>query len=273
MLVALLHVRETLSLRDRSRLYRTEAIILKHNDLGEADRLVTVLTPFLGKLRLVAKGVRKPTSRKAGHLESFTRSQLLVARGRNLDIITQAEMLEPYLRLRSDLWRTSHAYYVGELVDRFSEEQSENPPLYRLLCKVLGWICEAQDLALALRYFELSLLDLAGYRPQLFHCLKCNTELEPMVNYFSSQEGGVLCPGCGQAEPSALPMPLGALKVLRYMQTHPYADCASLQLKTATVAVLEQTLQGYLVYILERRLKSVEFLNLLRRGDPLLSPN
>ena len=156
-----------LSVSDRGRLYRTEAIILKHNDLGEADRLFTVLTPFLGKLRLVAKGVRKPTSRKSGHLESFTRSQLLVARGRNLDIITQAEMVEPYLRLRRDLWRTSHAYYMGELVDRFSQERSENPPLYRLLSDALGWVCEAHDLALALRYFELSLLGLAGYRPQL----------------------------------------------------------------------------------------------------------
>jgi DNA repair protein RecO (recombination protein O) len=252
---------------DRDRIYRTEAIVLKHSDFGEADRLLTVFTPYLGKLRLLAKGVRKPTSRKAGHLESFTRTQLLVARGRNLDIITQAQMIVPYLGLRQDLRRISYAYYAGELVDRFSEEHGENPSLYGLLCDVLGWICEASDLALAMRFFELRTLGLVGYRPQLFRCVHCNEALEPVVNHFSSDAGGTLCPRCGEGRRGARPIPLGALKVLRYMQTHDYIVCTGLQLHQATYAALEDILQSYLVYILERRLKSVEFLNMLRRGD------
>jgi DNA repair protein RecO (recombination protein O) len=253
---------------DRDRIYRTEAVVLKHSDFGEADRLLTVYTPHLGKLRLLAKGVRKPTSRKAGHLESFTRTQLLVARGRNLDIVTQAQMMEPYLALRQDLWRTSHAYYVGELVDRFSEENAENPPLYVLLCDVLGWICQSTQLVLTMRFFELHLLGLVGYRPQLFHCVQCDAPLQPVANYFSAEDGGALCPNCGEARRGARPVPLGALKVLRYMQTHAYDDCAGLRLRPATHAALEDILQGYLVYILERRLKSVEFLNLLRHAAP-----
>src|SRR5512137_1244562 len=108
---------------DRARVYHTEGIVLRHSDFGEADRLLSVFTPHLGKVRLLAKGIRKPASRKAGHLELFTRTQLLIARGRNLDIVTQAQTLEPYLTLRQDLWRMSHAYYVGELVDSFGEEQ------------------------------------------------------------------------------------------------------------------------------------------------------
>ena len=110
---------------DRERVYRTEAVVLRHSDFGEADRLLTVFTPYMGKLRLLAKGVRKPGSRKAGHLDLFTRTQLLVARGRNLDIITQAQTIEPYLPLRRDLWRMSHGCYAAELLDSFSEEQSE----------------------------------------------------------------------------------------------------------------------------------------------------
>ena len=148
---------------DRARVYRTEAIVLRHSDFGEADRLLAVYTPYLGKLRLLAKGIRKPASRKAGHLDLFTRTQLLVARGRNLDIVTQAQMVEPYLALRQDLWRMSHAYYVGELVDSFGEEQAENEPLYDLLCNVLGWICTSADLPLTMRFFELRLLGLVGY--------------------------------------------------------------------------------------------------------------
>ncbi len=257
----------------RERLYRTEAIILKHSDMGEADRLLTVLTPYLGKLRLVAKGVRKPTSRKAGHLESFTRSRMLVARGRNLDIITQAETQEPYLALRRDLWRISHAYYLGELVDCFCEERSENPPLYDLLCDALSWICESDNLALATRFFEVRLLGLVGFEPQLFRCTRCSVLLQPALNYFSPEMGGVLCPACGEGDRDAQPVPLGALKVLRFMQTHKFNACSALRLKDATYAALEQILHGYLVYILERRLKSVEFMGLLRRQELLSSPN
>ena len=249
---------------ERERVYRTEAIVLRHSDFGEADRLLTVFTPYLGKLRLLAKGVRKPASRKAGHLETFTRTQLLIARGRNLDIITQAQMLEPYVALRQDLWRMSHAYYAAELLDRFSEEDAENEPLYRLFATALGWICTADNLPLTLRFFELQVLGLVGYRPQLFHCLHCNAPLEPVINYFSPQEGGMLCPRCGESERSARPLALNALKVLRHIQTHTYAECAALQLQPGTHDEVERALQDYLLYILERRFKSVEFLNMLR---------
>ena len=253
---------------DRARVYRTEAIVLRRSDFGEADRLLTVCTPNLGKLRLLAKGIRKLTSRKAGHLELFTRAQLLVARGRNLDIITQAQAIEPHARLRDDLWRLSHAYYVAELMDHFSEEQSENQPLYELFCDVLGWICDATDLALTMRFFELRMLSLAGYRPQLFECLRCNASLEPVTNFFSAESGGVLCPRCGEGQYGSRAISLPALKVLRYLQTREYRQCAQLQLRSSTQAEVEEILQQYLIHILERKLKSVEFINIVRRGGP-----
>ena len=250
---------------DRDRVYRTEAVVLRHSNFGEADRLLTVYTPYMGKVRLLAKGIRKPRSRKAGHLETFTRTQLLVARGRNLDLITQAEIIEPYVALRRDLWRMSHAYYLAELVDGFCKEQSENRPLYDLLCDVLGWICCSADLPLTMRFFELRLLDMVGYRPRLFYCPRCSTRLEPVTNFFSSDEGGALCPRCGEGEREAMAISVGSLKVMRYLQTHPYQECAGLQLTSRTRSDVEAVLHRYTVYFLERRLKSVEFLNMLRR--------
>jgi DNA repair protein RecO (recombination protein O) len=258
---------------DRFRVYRTEAIILRHSDFGEADRLLSVYTPSLGKVRLLAKGIRKTASRKAGHLELFTRTQLLIARGRNLDIVTQAQTVEPYVALRQDLWRMSHAYYVGELVDSFGEEQAENEPLYALLCNALGWICTSADLALTMRFFELRLLGLVGYRPQLFQCVRCNAPLEPVHNYFCAEDGGVLCPRCGENQRGVRPIALGTLKVLRYLQTRGYEECIRLQLQPSTRSEVEEVLQQYLIYLLERRLKSVEFMNLLRgQVSPSLGP-
>jgi DNA repair protein RecO (recombination protein O) len=249
----------------RERLYRTEAIILKRSDFFEADRLLTFYTPKLGKLRAIAKGVRKPTSRKSGHVELFTHSQLLIAKGRNLDIVTQAETIHAFRRLREDLLRTTYAYYVAELTDLFVEEGIENRSLFDLLLSMLGWLGDASDPDLTTRFFELHLLSLLGYRPELFRCLACREPIEPVANYFSSASGGILCPSCGEDQRGAQEITLNALKVLRFMQTRDYDTCCRLRLSHPLHRELETTMHDYITYILERNLKSVKFLNTLRQ--------
>lgn len=249
----------------RQRLYRTEAIILKRSDFGEADRLLTFFTPHRGKLRAVAKGARKPDSRKAGHLELFSHTRLLLARGRNLDIVTQAETVESFLPLREDLLRTTYAYYAAELVDRFAGDEDEDRPLFDLLLALLGWLGQARDLALAARFFELHLLALAGYQPQLFQCVNCRAQIEPVINFFYPDEGGVLCPRCGEGRSEATPLSLNALKVLRFLQTRDYGTIRQLRVHPPLHAELETIMLRYITYILERSLKSVDFLQHLRR--------
>ncbi|HIE39154.1 MAG TPA: DNA repair protein RecO, partial [Anaerolineae bacterium] len=101
------------------RLYRTEAIVVRRRDQGEADRVLTLCTP-LGKLAVIAKGVRKVRSRKAGHLELFAHTRLVIARSRSSwDVVSQAETVEPHAILRGDLIRGTYARYVAELYDRF----------------------------------------------------------------------------------------------------------------------------------------------------------
>jgi len=156
-------------------------------------------------------------------------------------------------------------------VDSFGEEQAENEPLYSLLCHALGWICTSADLSLTMRFFELRLLGLVGYQPQLFQCVHCNAPLEPVVNYFSADGGGMVCPHCAENQRGMRPIALGTLKVLRYLQTRNYEECIRLQLQPSTRAEVEEVLQQYLTYLLERRLKSVEFLNLVRGQAPPLS--
>src|SRR5215831_1935277 len=122
------------------RVYATEAVILRRIDFGEADRILTLFTPTYGKVRAVAKGVRRTTSRLAGHLEPFTRTQLLLATGRDLDIVTQAEARERLDALRDDVWHATGAWYVAELVDRFLEDADPHPRLYRLFVHTLELI-------------------------------------------------------------------------------------------------------------------------------------
>jgi DNA repair protein RecO (recombination protein O) len=249
----------------RERLYRTEAIILRRSDFGEADRLLTFFTPHRGKLRAIAKGARKPSSRKSGHLELFSQARLLLARGRNLDIITQAETVEPFLPLREDLLRTTYAYYVAELVDRFVGDEDENRPVYGLLLTVFGWLGQADDLALAARVFELRLLAAVGYQPQFFQCVNCQAQIEPVGNFFYPGEGGVLCPRCGEGRSEAMPLSLNALKVLRFLQTRDYDTVRLLRVRPPLHTELEAVMLHYITYILERNLKSVDFLRRLGR--------
>ena len=251
----------------RERVYRTEGIILRRTDFGEADRLLTVFTPERGKLKLIAKGARKPTSRKSGHVELFSHGQFLVAVGRELDILTQAETLEPYLPLREDLLRTTYAYYVAELADAFTAERDENRPLFELLKDAFGWLCEADDLLLAARYYELHLLGLVGYQPQLFVCGGCRKPLQPEVNYLSAAEGSVFCRKCGYDRVGTSELSVNALKVLRFLQTRDWETCRLLRLSPASHAEVERTMNQYITYHLERKLKSVDFLHAAAAAD------
>ena len=148
------------------RSFRVEAVVLRHADWGEADRLLTLYTRERGKVRAIAKGARKIRSRKAGHLEPFTHVTLQLARGHDLLIVTQADTLDAYLAIHANLIKTSYAAYAVELLDRFTyEEDTENYHIFRLLTEALALLEQEADPWLALRDYEVCLLDILGYRP------------------------------------------------------------------------------------------------------------
>jgi DNA repair protein RecO (recombination protein O) len=244
--------------------YRTEAIVLRRHDLGETDRILTLFTRDRGKVRAVAKGVRKPSSRKAGHVELFMRADMLLAEGRTLDVLTQVELVEPYLPLRENLMRATYAAHIAELVDAFTEDADESRPMYMLLRDGLGWISGTDDLQRAARFFELRMLDLAGYRPELFRCVICEEKIRAVDQFYSVADGGVVCPECSIRTPRVRAMSLRVLKVLRYLQTRTFEVVEQLALGAPVQAESERLLYDSLTYHLERRLKSAAFLERLR---------
>ena len=195
----------------RSRLYRTPAVILKRTDLGEADRIVTFFSRDVGKIRAVAKGVRRTTSRSAGHLEPFTLSDVMFAVGRELDVISQADTLEAFREIREDLELTTHAYYLAEVVDLLTEDRLENRDVFDTLVEGLHSLRATHDPRMVLIVFHLRLLEALGYRPELRECVSCRATIEPNRNHFSALLGGVLCPACGPREPTARDIGTSAL--------------------------------------------------------------
>lgn len=254
-------------------LYRTEGIILRRHDLGETDRILTIYTRDYGKVKAVAKGVRKPSSRKAGHVELFMRADLLLSKGRTLDVVNQVEMVDGFLAVREDLMRASYAAHFVELLDAFTEEGDENRMMYKLLCDGFAWLSSTPDLQRTARYYELRLLDLAGYRPQLYRCANCDRKIEARDQYYSVFDGGVLCQTCGPDRPRSRPISLRALKVLRYMQREPFEVVEQVALGDAAHIECERILYDILTYHLERRLRSAAFLDRLRREGASLSNN
>jgi DNA repair protein RecO (recombination protein O) len=262
------------------RTYQTQGIILKQTKLGEFDKIVTIYTPELGKLRAVAKGACRPKSKLGGNVEPLTHSLMLLAKGRNLDIVTQSQAINGFLALKSDLWRMACGLYILELIDSFTIEGGESRPLFDLSLDILNRLSEPDSSEGILRYFELHLLHYLGYRPQLRRCVNCDSPLKPVVNFFSLSMGGLLCPHCNSEEnhrykqieaiplKPSLPVSVGALKVLRLWQSYDYATARRVRLKPELYYELEQVLHEYIRYILQRELKSLTWLKELKKLPP-----
>lgn len=251
--------------RERSR--RVDAIIIRHQRWGEADRILTVFTRELGKIRIVAKGARKTTSRKAGHLLPFMRSALQVSQGRDLWILTQAETINAYLPLRDDLLRVGNAAYVLELLDKFTLEDGPNPPLHRLVFETLDRLSDDLPAFVVLRFYELRLLDLMGFRPQLFQCTVCQEEIKARDQFFSAQAGGVVCPSCGIKTAGARRISMVALKYLRHFQRSSFKEALAATPGEEVINEVEKIVHWYLTYLLERAINSQAFMQQIRTRD------
>lgn len=250
----------------KARTFRTPALVLKRRPFGEADRLVTLLTPQHGKIDAIAKGARKPLSKKTGHVELFTHTDVLIARGRELGILTQAEVVKPFVPIREDLTRGAYANYVAELLDRFTYDADfASPRLFTLLDASFERICHDDDPRRVVRYFELRLLDEVGFRPELQDCVVMQEAVQPQDQFFSYHDGGVVSIEGANHTAGLVPLPLNTLKLLRHMQRSPYQQVAELRISDTLHADAERIMLGYIRYTLENRLQSVDFIRRIRQ--------
>ncbi len=246
----------------RSRLYKTEAIVLRSMDLGEADRVLTVLTPRLGKLRIIGKGIRRTRSRLGGGLEPFSDVHLVLAVGRTFDVVTQVALEDAHLALRNDLHSTAAAWYVVELVDRFCEGSADSHGAFMLLAQALAALdapADAVSREVVARWFELHLLDAMGFRPELSRCLECGAPIIPEGNAFSPVAGGVLCASCTSGALGARSVSPEALKVMRHLQRSELTAVLRLSLRLGVHREVERLLHATVSAVLERELRSRDF--------------
>jgi DNA repair protein RecO (recombination protein O) len=232
-------------------LYKDEGIVLKTMKLGEADRIVTLFTRDNGKVRAVAKGIRKMRSRFGGRLEPFTRVALLIYRGRNLDTITAADVVSSGKGVRADLGRLSAAAVLADLVDKVTPERERAGTIYSLLGSGLEALA-AYGTTSIVPAFAVKLLSISGYHPQLRACAGCGARAG--LEAFSPAIGGAVCRPCGSEDGGALPMSSDRIDLLGRLLMSDFGAAAD----PAATDELVAALRVYAEYHLERPLRSLQ---------------
>ena len=247
------------------RIYRTTGIVLARFDLGEADRVLTILSPTEGKLRAIAKGVRRPGSRIGGSVEPFAELDLVLSRGRTFDVVSQASVAHAWLDLRDRLDRAATAWYVAELADRAVEDREEAGSVYGALRRAFQLIDDGMEPGRVARWYETVLADALGMRPEVERCVECDRPLDEDGSFrWSPALGGVLCERHPAPPAPCAPLSLGALKLLRAYRRLDIEAIAGLRLPAATEAEVEAAMRRFVRHVLEREPRSLAFLDEVR---------
>ena len=254
----------------QSTLYRADAVVLRQRDLGEADRVLTLFTAEHGKLRVSVRGARKPKSRLGGHLEPLTRAAVQIARGRTLDVVTQAQAVEVFHAARADFLTLLHGLHMAELVDRFTQEQEPQEELFALLLESLRRLDAGHRADSLARAFEIQVLSWAGFQPVLNRCVSCDADVNGSrgQSSFSAQLGGLLCSSCASAQPGwTRAIPMQTVRDLQALQREGLDGADYLSSDEAESAELEALLRWYLRYILEVPLDTAAILDRVRASS------
>jgi DNA repair protein RecO (recombination protein O) len=238
--------------------YKTEGIVLRRTNLGEADRIITFLTPDHGKLKAVAKGVRRIKSRMAGHLELFSRVNLMLATGRNLDIITSARLADAVNANPADYNNVSYGYLFAEMLDRLLDEGVENTELYQTVQTAYAHLAASGPSALLELAFKLRLLNGLGYHPYLDGCTVCHTATSDVDYYFSLSAGGIVDANC--VIDRSHPLSLNQIKLWRLILAHPLEQVKGLTGAEAEAATTLLLANDFYDYTFGKRFISQELL-------------
>lgn len=247
------------------RTYRCEVLTLKKTHMGEADLIMTLFTRDRGKLRVVARGARRTSSKLMGHCEPLTQIRLSLAQGRDLDYVTQAQVIKSFSDLKQDLGATAKGLYLAELLDGFGAEASSNRPLYQMALETLKFIEQDPKSDWPLRFFEMQLLRLSGLMPELYRCVECRLSLSPGNHRFSPTLGGTLCTSCHPVGAQIRPLSLRVLKVLRLLHRDTLNNIIGLKADNNLAHELKSVLGGTVSYWLDKEIRSIPFLEQLHR--------
>lgn len=245
---------------------KTAGIVIKRSNLGEADRILTIFTERFGKVKAIAKGSRKTTSKLAGSLEPYMLVDFELYEGKTFYTVTGANVINNYPTVHTDLEKIAKVFYIGELIDKFLEEGQKNIPAFEMLTKALGFLEENKS-DLVIRIFELKLVESSGFLPELRNCVHCREKLTAGNNFWDNIEGGVICERCYLKFGHGSLISDNAIKSLRVIENEDFDLAVKFKPDIKIRQELDTILGEYIDSILEREVKSRGFMNSSLQGN------
>ena len=251
----------------------TKAIVIKSQSLGEIDKIISFYTSNFGKVRAVARGIKRPKNRYGGSLELLNYGDLVffLRPHKDLQIINSFDILDSFNTLKDDLTKIAHAFYIAELLDATGVEGKVNDVAFQLTLQALSSMESITHPELLVHAYELQLLTLMGFRPQLQNCVGCsgnitgNNPLTPFIKgetfRFSPPLGGMLCSKCFYKDASALSLSRGTCELMKRMQTLDLSLVKRISASDTVKHELKTALSAFISFQLERQFKSLEFID------------
>ena len=242
--------------------FSSEGLVIKRKNIGEADKIVTIFSKYQGKVSVIAKGVRKVSSRRAGNLELLNQIKFFAHGNGKLPVVTEVATLTTFKRIKSDLQKLGLAYLLLELIDQFLPEGQENNNLYNQLLLFLEGINQSKNFEkdkVLVASFQIKLLKEMGYLPELYRCIKCGNKLKENDNFLAPHLGGLIDEGCSTDSLISKRIKSDSIKVIRFINSEPIERID--QLKTSDIDVQEicKLLNIYTAYHLDRDLGAERF--------------
>ncbi len=243
--------------------YKATAIVIRRIDFGETDKILALFSRERGKIPAIAKGARKSKSKLSGAVELLTFGKYELSLGRNLDIVTQADVKESFAGIRKDIRKAAGATYFLELTDHLLEEREPNPELFDLLLSSLYVLQNGANSEVLARGFEVKAMDILGYRPQAVQCVLCGETAEGGMVNFSPSAGGLVCGKCGRLPEDTIEVSKAAMNaIIRFLNTEP-PDWKKLRFVSDVGQQLRNLMRWFIHFRIEREVKSGEFFRTL----------
>lgn len=243
-------------------LYKTEGIILKSTEFQEADKIVTIFSKNYGKIRAIAKGVRKTKSKFGSSMEIFTCAIFLISKGRNLDIISQTEIVDSFFQTSKELEKYAFAINCTEVINKLTEDREINIELYFLFKELLNYLKDAKDPKLLALSFKWKVLKAIGYQPSLYRCFKCDKKIEDEKEaFFRIADGGITCNKCARQDKNDYIRITGYfVRLLRKILTTSLSSISKASIPKIRIQELEYVTDIYLAYYSNNIFKTERFL-------------
>ncbi|MDT8861778.1 DNA repair protein RecO [Alkalihalobacillus sp. MEB130] len=242
---------------------KVEGIVIRTTDYGESNKIVTLFTREFGKVGVMSRGAKKPKNRLSAASQLFIYGTFVYQQSQGLGSLSQADIVNSFREVRSDLFRASYATYIVELTDKLTEERSRNPYHFELLYQTLYFLNEGIDSDVLLRIYEVKMLAVAGIKPELDQCVSCRSADVPVA--FSIRHAGFLCNRCSHRDEKAYRISGHTARLLRLFFYIDLQRLGQISLKKETKNELKEILSAYYDEYSGLRLKSKRFLEQMER--------